>query len=79
MPNYTFTDTTTNEQFLEFMSMSEKDEYLKNNPHILQTLITPIGLVDSVRIGVKKPDNGFRDVLKKIKKANPLAKGINIH
>lgn len=67
MPTYTFENTKTGEVFEQFMSISAREEFLKENPHI-KTLITqapPIG--DPHRLGLKKPDAGFRDVLKEIK------------
>lgn len=71
MPTYSFINTETDEEFTEFMSMSEKENYLKENPHIKQTLLTAPPVCDPTRIGVtSKPDNGFRDVLKKIKSSH---------
>jgi len=67
LPNYSFEDTKTNEQFDKTMSMSERETYLLNNPHIKQTFKRFPGVVDSVRIGVRRPDDNFRDVLKKAK------------
>lgn len=67
MPTYTFENTQTGEVTEEFMSISKLDEYLAANPH-LKTIITqapPIG--DPHLLGRKKPDAGFRDVLKNIK------------
>ena len=49
------------------MSMAEREEYLKANPHIQQQLAAP-ALGDPIRLGLRKPDNGFRDRLKEIKK-----------
>ena len=67
LPNYSFENTKTNEQFDETMSMSERETYLLDNPHIKQIFNKFPGIVDSVCIGVRKPDAGFRDVLKKAK------------
>ena len=36
MPTYSFKDNNTGEEFDEFMGMSEKDQYLEDNPHISQ-------------------------------------------
>ena len=36
MPTYTFKNHITGLDFDEFMGMSEKDQYLKDNPHIRQ-------------------------------------------
>jgi hypothetical protein len=69
MPTYTFTNTETEEVFTEILSLSEREEFLKNNPHIKQNLATP-GHADSVRLGVRKIDKSFNDVLIKAKSAH---------
>ena len=52
------------------MSMTEIDAYLEQNkPTIIQTP-SRITLGDPVRLGQKKPDIGFREILKEIKKKN---------
>jgi len=61
MPLYDFLDTDTNEVFEKFMSISSREEYLKENPNIQPVLSAP-PLVDPVSIGVRKPDNGFKEV-----------------
>lgn len=68
MPSYTFLNTDSGEVFTTIMSIAEREEYLKANPHIQQQLISAPALGDSIRLGLKKPDNGFRDRLKEIKK-----------
>ena len=70
MPTYRFHNEDTGEEFEEFMMISELDSYLKNNPNLTQMLNGVPGIGDSVRLGMKKPDNGFRDVLREIKKRN---------
>lgn len=52
------------------MSISEREEYLKANPHVNQQIVSAPSLGDPVRLGLKKPDSGFRDRLKEIKKAH---------
>ena len=37
MPYYNFKNKETGEEFEEFFTMSGREEYLKNNPHIQQT------------------------------------------
>lgn len=74
MPTYTFLNTDSGETFTTIMSIAEREEYLKANPHIQQQLISAPALGDSIRLGLKKPDNGFRDRLKEIKKQH--SKGI---
>ena len=69
MPTYTFRNTKTDETFEEIMSISAKEEYLINNPTIVQEIFhSPIPQGDSVRLGFKKPSDGFRDILRTIKK-----------
>jgi hypothetical protein len=68
MPNYLFLNNDTGEEYEEFMSISELDHYLKNNPNITQ-LVSGAPMIHSGR-GMKKPDAGFRDLLKKIKEGN---------
>ena len=64
-------------EYTDFMSISEKEEFLKQNPNVTQLLTAPIPIGDSVRLGLRKPDNGFRDLLKRVQSHHPLAKGIN--
>lgn len=66
MPTYRFLNNESGEEFEEFMTISALDEYLKNNPHLTQ-LINGAPMIHSGR-GMKKPDNGFRDLLKDMKK-----------
>ncbi|NBX51127.1 hypothetical protein EBT25_14665 [bacterium] len=63
MPTYAFKDNNTNEVFEKFMKMSEKEQFLLDNPH----LESVIGAPATVYNNAGKPDQGFRDVLKEIK------------
>ena len=67
MPHYSFENKETNEQFDKIMSMSERETYLIENPTVKQIFKRFPGIVDSVRIGVRRPDDNFRDVLQKAK------------
>lgn len=66
MPTYRFLNTETGEEFEEFMNISALDEYLTNNKHLTQ-LLNGAPMIHSGR-GVSKPDEGFRDLLKDMKK-----------
>lgn len=68
MPTYNFKNKKTGEEFTTFMFMSELKPYLENNPDIEQMINTFSGIGDPIRMGMQKPDSGFRDVLKEIKK-----------
>ena len=69
MPTYSFLDTSTTERFDSFMKISEREDYLKSNPHI-QPLATAAAIVGGVSITDKTP-NGFKEVLSKISEAHP--------
>ena len=68
MPTYKFLNNETGEEFEEFMTISALDEYLKTNPNLTQ-LVNGAPLISSGR-GMGKPEQGFRDLLKDIKKRN---------
>lgn len=72
MPTYKFKNTITNEEFEEFMSISALEGYLTDNPHLTQ-LVNGAPAIASGR-GMSKPDQGFRDLLKDMKKKH--SKGI---
>jgi hypothetical protein len=67
MPTYSFRNNETLEEFDQSMSNSDRELFLVENPHIQQIFKAFPGVVDSVRIGVRRPDDNFRDVLKKAK------------
>ena len=70
MPTYEFRDKDTGETFEKRMSMLDLDKYKEDNPNLEQYHSTYPGLVADAAIKDKRPD-GFKDVLKSIKKANP--------
>jgi hypothetical protein len=65
MPIYDFRYKDTGEVFEKFMSISSKQEYLDSNPNIEAVLSAP-PLIDSVRLGIRRPDQGFKEVLQRI-------------
>ena len=69
MANYTFLNKETNEEFDISMPISELDSYKEANPN-MQQLLTSMRLGDPTRLGLRKPDAGFRDVLKKVKSSH---------
>jgi hypothetical protein len=64
MPTYDFVNNETGEEFEEFMSMSAREQYLKDNPHI-QQIVGATATVSGVSITGKIPD-GFKEVLSKV-------------
>jgi hypothetical protein len=71
MPTYDFRNKDTGEVFEKIMKIAEKEQYLIDNPHIEQTLLAAPAMGDSVRLGLHKPDNGFKEVLQKIHSRAP--------
>lgn len=74
MPVYTFHNTKTEEEWTDTMSISEMEEMLDVNPHIKWVPTSGPPVLDSVRLGIRKPDDNFRDLLKTIKKGSPRSK-----
>ena len=81
MPLYDFRNKDTGEVFEKFMSISAKEEYLKENPNI-ESMLGMNALIDPVRLGIRRPDQGFKEVLQKIHEKTPgsqLNKTTHIH
>jgi len=74
MPTYKFLDNVTGEEHENFMSISALDEYLNQNQNLTQ-LVHGAPLIHSGRGLNAKPDSGFRDLLKNIKKEH--SKGLS--
>jgi len=73
VPTYQFENTKTGKTFEEFMSMDEREQYLKDNPHIRQ-LINKINIVSGVMgQGSLKTDGGWNDNLQRIAEAHPTS------
>lgn len=66
MPKYDFINTETGEEYSEMMSMSERETYLANNPHIQQQFLR-MNMVS----GVPKNDAGWNENLSRIAEAHP--------
>ena len=76
MPTYQFRNTQTDEEFKVLMKISEREEYLKNNPHI-QSIITAPALVSGVSTSNSRSGrvpSGFNEVLSKVAEAHPTSK-----
>lgn len=67
MPLYRLHNTRTGEDFETFMTISERERFLADNPHITQPPALP-GFCDPARVGVTKPPTEFRELLKHVKK-----------
>ena len=70
MPTYDFENTETGEVFEEMMSISAREQYLKDNPHIRQ-LVSGINIVSGVAGKSYRQDSGWKDNLSRIAEAHP--------
>ena len=76
MPNYTFYNKKLKEEVIVSMPIAELDNFIAINPHLEQVVTAP-ALADPTRLGMRKPDAGFRDVLKRVKKASARNNTVN--
>lgn len=51
-------------------TIAEAEAYEKAHPNLEWMCGSP-GIVDSFRVGLRKPEDGFRDRLREIKKSHP--------
>lgn len=76
IPTYTFVKRSTGETVCtDFMSISEMEKKLSDDPDLDVAPPTQSTIVDPWRMGRKKPDDGFREVLGRMKR---FYKGNNI-
>jgi len=68
MPTYSFKNNDTGEEWEEFFTISDKEEFLKENDHITQ-LPSLISIVSDV--GGIKNDGGWKDNMSRIAEAHP--------
>jgi hypothetical protein len=69
MPTYNFIDTETNEEFEVIMKISEREEFLKENPQV-QPIISAPALISGTSSYQKVPE-GFKEVLAKVGENHP--------
>ena len=71
MPNYTFEDTNTGEVYEMTMRISERDEFVKDNPHMNQLITGAPMIISGVGSGGVKPGGGLDEVFAKASEAHP--------
>lgn len=76
MPTYTFYDSNTDETYDRLLSLSAREQYLADNPHITQ-VITEVNIVAGV--GGVRNDSGWNETLSKIAEAHPTSALANRH
>ncbi len=73
MPIYEFKNTDSGEVFEKNMTFSDKEQYLSENENIKSHFSKFPGLCDPVRLGITKPNEGWKEVLQKINERTPGA------
>jgi len=71
MPTYNFIDTVTNEEFELFMKISEREEFLKENPNIQPVVSAPMIVSSVTGMGSHRVPDGFKEVLSKVAEKHP--------
>jgi len=69
MPLYEFLDNTTGEQFTKMMSISDREQFLNNNPNIQSVVCAP-ALISGTGYQ-KKQDSGWKENMSRIAEAHP--------
>lgn len=77
MPLYTLINKETGEEVEHFFSSwKDKDAFLEDNPDLKQKLVAP-NMVSQVGSNLSKTDDGWKDLLKTVKKGSGRGNTIN--
>ena len=71
MPTYRFRDMNSGEEFDEFMSMGEREKYLKTHPTIAQVPVPVAFVGDHIMGAGPKTDGGFNERMEQIANSHP--------
>ncbi len=71
MPTYDFMNTETDEVEEHFMSISSKEQFLKDNPHMKQVHTKVAGVISGTVSAGNVDNHGFKEVLQKVGEAHP--------
>jgi len=77
MPNYDYICQDCKHTFEEFLSIKDHDKPCKKpcpkcgKKKVEQYIPSAPPVIDPVRLGIRKPDSGFKEVISKIKAAHP--------
>ena len=71
MPTYTFYDESSGIEWEQFLSIAEREKFLKENTQIIQVIV-PVAIVGDHVMGVgPKVDGGFTENMQRIAAAHP--------
>ena len=76
MPTYTFKNLQTGEFVEHVLRMSQLDQFKADNPHLERALVDAPSFGDPVRLGLRKNDDGWREVLQKVAEKTPGGGGL---
>lgn len=71
MPIYTVRNNQTGEVKDVTMKIAARDQYLLDNPDCEFIITQAPSLGDSIRLGIKRPDGAWKEVLQKIDSRTP--------
>ena len=71
MPTYTYENTETGEVFEKTMRISERDEFVKENPHLKQLITGAPMIVGGIGSGGVKAGGGLDEVFAKTAEKYP--------
>ena len=71
MPTYSFFNTETGEEFEIIMRISERDQFMVENPHIQPIIHAPALVTGSSTSKQNRVPDGFKEVLSKVAEAHP--------
>ena len=71
MPTYDFINTETDEVEELFMNLAEREEFLKDNPHMKQVHTKVAGVISGTVSAGNVDNHGFKEVLQKVGEAHP--------
>jgi len=71
MPTYDFKHKDTGEVITKVLKITERDQFLQDNPTYEPYHGTVASVGDPVRLGITKVDKGFKEVLQKIHQKTP--------
>ena len=69
MPSYSFKDTKTGEEWEELLTISEREKFLEQNPHV-QQLPSMVSIVGGHGDRIKN-DGGWKENMSRIAEAHP--------
>lgn len=71
MPTYNFRNITTQEVIEKTLRIADREQWLTDNLEWEQIHLEAPSMGDSVRLGIRKNDQGFKEVLQKIHSKAP--------